>query len=40
MGLGGIQAALVILLVKGCILPAAGENAGIVPIQQDGWREV
>ncbi|KAK9519155.1 hypothetical protein VZT92_021900 [Zoarces viviparus] len=38
MGLGGIQAALVILLVQGCILPAAGQSAGIVPVRA-GWME-
>ncbi|KAM7388458.1 hypothetical protein PAMP_024630 [Pampus punctatissimus] len=39
MGLGGIQAALVILLVQGCILPAAGQSVCIVPVRQDGWRQ-
>lgn len=38
MGLGGIQAALAILLVQACILPAAGESACIVP-GQAGWME-
>lgn len=40
MGLGGIQAAWVRLLVQGRILPAAGQGARIVPVRQDGWREV